>query len=112
MHNWHDEIFAYFDQPVTNAYTESANNLIRARLGRSYSFEVLRATVSDLSKNAVTRGRPKNWKRPVMGPNRLRLSCKTGWCIVCSRECPLTRSGAMPLQSALWVSALQGSSPC
>ncbi len=45
MHNWHDEIFAYFDQPVTNAYTESANNLIRAmqRLGRGYSFEVLRA---------------------------------------------------------------------
>lgn len=45
MHNWHDEIFAYFDQPVTNAYTESANNLIRVmqRLGRGYSFEVLRA---------------------------------------------------------------------
>lgn len=45
MHNWNDEIFAYFDQSVTNAYTESTNNLIRAmqRLGRGYSFEVLRA---------------------------------------------------------------------
>ncbi len=26
MHNWNDEIFTYFDQSVTNAYTESANN--------------------------------------------------------------------------------------
>lgn len=45
MSNWRAEIFAYYDQPVTNAYTESANNLIRAmqRLGRGYSFEVLRA---------------------------------------------------------------------
>ncbi len=45
MQNWHDEIFTYFDHPVTNAYTESANNLIRAmqRMGRGYSFAVLRA---------------------------------------------------------------------
>lgn len=43
--NWHQEIFAYFDQPVTNAYTESVNNLIRAiqRQGRGYTFDVLRA---------------------------------------------------------------------
>jgi transposase len=43
--NWETEIMAYFDHPVTNAYTESLNNLIRAvnRCGRGYSFEALRA---------------------------------------------------------------------
>ena len=36
MRNWETEIFAYFDHPITNAYTESLNNLIRLtnRLGR------------------------------------------------------------------------------
>jgi len=45
MGNWHDEVFAYFDHPITNAYTESLNNLIRvvSRVGRGYSFEALRA---------------------------------------------------------------------
>lgn len=45
--NWKDEIFAYFDHPVTNAYTESLNNLIRFvnREGRGYSFDVLRAKI-------------------------------------------------------------------
>lgn len=45
MANWRDEVFAYFDHPITNAYTESVNNLVRAmnRMGRGYSFEVIRA---------------------------------------------------------------------
>jgi transposase len=45
--NWHDEIFAYFDHPITNAYTESLNSLIRVinRNGRGYSFDALRAKV-------------------------------------------------------------------
>lgn len=45
MEEWGDEIFAYFDHRVTNAYTESLNGLTRVanRLGRGYSFEVLRA---------------------------------------------------------------------
>lgn len=45
MKNWHNEIFTYFEIPLTNAYTESFNNLIRItnRIGRGYSFEVLRA---------------------------------------------------------------------
>ncbi|WP_150138579.1 ISL3 family transposase [Candidatus Enterovibrio escicola] len=45
MGNWHNEVFAYFDHPITNAYTESLNNLIRVmnRTGRGYSFEALRA---------------------------------------------------------------------
>lgn len=45
MHNWHEEIFSYFEHPITNAYTESVNNLAKAmnRMGRGYSFEVIRA---------------------------------------------------------------------
>ena len=49
--NWQPYILNYFDhpvnQPITNAYTESLNNLIRVmnRLGRGYSFEALRAKI-------------------------------------------------------------------
>ncbi len=47
VENWKDEIFAYFDRRLTNAYTESLNNLIRLinRVGRGYSFEALRAKI-------------------------------------------------------------------
>lgn len=43
--HWQQDILAYFDHPVTNAYRESLNSLIRAtdRMGRGYSFAVLRA---------------------------------------------------------------------
>lgn len=39
------DVFNFFDYPITNAYTESINNLIKLenRMGRGYSFEVLRA---------------------------------------------------------------------
>lgn len=45
--NWTPHILNYFDHPVTNAYTESLNNLIRVmnRLGRGYSFEALRGKI-------------------------------------------------------------------
>lgn len=45
MHNWHQQVFNYFDHRITNAYTESINNLIKGmnRMGRGYSFDVLRA---------------------------------------------------------------------
>ena len=45
--NWRKEIFNYFDHPITNAYTESLNNLIRLmhRIGRGYSFDALRAKI-------------------------------------------------------------------
>jgi transposase len=45
--NWEPYIVNYFSHPVTNAYTESLNNLIRVmnRLGRGYSFEALRAKI-------------------------------------------------------------------
>lgn len=47
MSNWHDEVFAYFDHPITNAYTELFNNFNRVanRAGRGYSFEALRAKI-------------------------------------------------------------------
>ncbi|WP_051005468.1 transposase [Sulfobacillus thermosulfidooxidans] len=43
--HWEPQILVYFDHPVTNAYTESLNHLIRVvdRLGRGYRFEALRA---------------------------------------------------------------------
>lgn len=47
MTNWEEEIFNYFTSPITNAYTESLNRLIKTmnHIGRGYSFEVLRAKV-------------------------------------------------------------------
>lgn len=40
-------ILGYFDHPITDAYTESRNQLIRVvnRPGRGYSFEALRAKI-------------------------------------------------------------------
>lgn len=45
--NWQPYIVEYFNHPVTNAYTESLNSIIRVmnRLGRGYSFEALRAKI-------------------------------------------------------------------
>lgn len=47
LKNWHEEIFNYFDHPITNAYTECLNGLIRVmnRMGRGYSFDALRAKI-------------------------------------------------------------------
>jgi transposase len=67
--NWQPEILAYFDHPVTNAYTESLNNLIRVmnRLGRGYSFEALRAKIL-FSEGAHKKqvARPKFERRPAV----------------------------------------------
>jgi transposase len=43
--NWEHWILNYFVHPVTNAYTECLNSLIRVvdRTGRGYSFKILRA---------------------------------------------------------------------
>lgn len=43
--NWRTEIFAFFDHPFTNAYTEARNRLVKdlSRAGRGYSFEKIRA---------------------------------------------------------------------
>lgn len=64
--NWSPYIFSYFDHPITNAYTESLNNLIRVmnRLGRGYSFEALRAKIL-FSEGAhkISKPRPKFERR-------------------------------------------------
>src|SRR5690606_27201163 len=43
--SWWGEIFNFYDHQVTNAYTESTNRLAKDmnRMGRGYSFEVMRA---------------------------------------------------------------------
>ena len=47
MTNWEEEVFNYFTSPITNAYTESLNRLIKTtnHIGRGYSFEALRAKI-------------------------------------------------------------------
>ena len=47
MKNWREEILNYFDYPITNAYTESLNGVAKvvSRMGRGYSFDVIRAKV-------------------------------------------------------------------
>jgi transposase len=67
--NWQPHILAYFEHPVTNAYTESLNSLIRVmnRLGRGYSFEALRAKI--LFTEGVhksERARPKFKRREAL----------------------------------------------
>jgi hypothetical protein len=65
VNNWLSEIMTYFDHQVTNAYTESLNNLIRFvdRQGRGYSFEALRAKV--LYTNGVHKVKREKFRRQV-----------------------------------------------
>lgn len=55
MTNWKEEIFNYFNVPITNAYTESLNNLIKVmnKVGRGYSFEALRAKILFTKNNPL-----------------------------------------------------------
>lgn len=52
MQNWETEILAYWDHPVTNAYTEAANGVLKVinRTGRGYSFPVIRARILEMQK--------------------------------------------------------------
>ncbi len=45
--NWEEHILNYFDSPITNAYTEAMNGVIKLvnRKGRGYSFDVIRAKI-------------------------------------------------------------------
>ncbi|MGE4271091.1 MAG: ISL3 family transposase [Acidithiobacillus sp.] len=62
--NWREEILAYFDWRLTNACAESVNNLIRVanRMGRGYSFEVLRSRI--LLTNHAGHKKKKLYARP------------------------------------------------
>jgi len=63
--NWQPFILNYFEHPVTNAYTESLNSLIRvmSRLGRGYSFEALRAKILFTEGVHAKNKRPKFQRR-------------------------------------------------
>lgn len=71
MKNWEQEVFSYFDHPITNAYTESLNSLIRVinRLGRGYSFEALRAKI--LFTEGVKKKSKPTYSRYGFGNNRM-----------------------------------------
>jgi transposase len=61
VHNHYEDIFAYWDSPfpITNAYTEAMNGLIKMsnRLGRGYSYEMIRAkTLYSKTARKVSRG--------------------------------------------------------
>lgn len=73
LRNWWTEIFNYYDCPKTNAYTESVNNLAKGmnRMGRGYSFEVIRARLlydDDAREGARTTVRKKRRvQKPTFG---------------------------------------------
>ena len=56
--NWKGEIFAWWDYPVTNAYTEAIAGLVKLtnHTGRGYSFKAIRAKL--LYSNLPTFHRP------------------------------------------------------
>ncbi len=79
VNNWMPEIMAYFEHPVTNAYTESLNNLIRVmnRLGRGYSFEALRAKI--LFTEGVAKTNKPKFQRPAREENASAYNCVTSF---------------------------------
>lgn len=52
LKNWREHILAYFDNPITNGYTEALNGVAKVinRQGRGYSFEVIRARVLGMAE--------------------------------------------------------------
>ena len=64
--SWQPFILEYLNHPITNAYTESLNSLIRVmnRLGRGYSFEALRAKILfSKGSHKIVQSRPKFERR-------------------------------------------------
>lgn len=63
VNNWEEEIFICFNSPITNAYTESLNHLIKTmnHVGRGYSFEALRAKIlfTQVSRKVKKKKKPK-----------------------------------------------------
>lgn len=74
--NWTPWILEYFNHPITNAYTESLNSLIRVmnRLGRGYSFEALRAKIlfaEGVHKRTNSRPKFERKKAPTQAFNEI-----------------------------------------
>lgn len=69
LDNWGDEIFAYFDYngTISNAFTEAKNGALKVanRVGRGYSFSVIRAKV--LFAEQIARKYPR--RRKPFQPN-------------------------------------------
>jgi len=69
----HEDIFNYFDFPITNAYTEAMNGVIKIanRMGRGYSYDIIRARLlyakvgSQTGRVITHSGTPKSITDPV-----------------------------------------------
>lgn len=69
VNNWEEEIFNYFDERVTNAFTECANGLakITNRTGRGHSFAVIRFKVLFAHKLEAFKRRSIRSRMAVLG---------------------------------------------
>lgn len=69
LRSWWTEIFNYYDCPISNAYTESINNIAKGmnRMGRGYSLEVIRARLlyDEKARAAGTKTVRKKVRKPV-----------------------------------------------
>ena len=74
MSRWEKEVFNYFslETRVTNAFTESANRLIKdkQRSARGLSFEVCRAKILFAQKHKIVKPKPKK-QSPFEGMGRM-----------------------------------------
>lgn len=77
--NWRNEIFAYFDYPASNGFTENRNGIIKManRAGRGYSFDAIRA------KALLTK------------------SHKVANCTICGKEVPAKSMSEITFESRL-----------
>lgn len=102
VNNWMPEIMAYFEHPVTNAYTESLNNPIRVmnRMGRGYSFEALRAKI--LFTEGVAKTKKPKFQRPRHEESMSAYECFTSF----SRMGPSTISEERELNFGADISTL------
>lgn len=68
--NWKDAIFNYFDAPVTNAYTEALNGIMKIanRNGRGYSFEAIRAKMLYQERHMYRRSYRNGWQTEIIEP--------------------------------------------
>lgn len=85
LRNWWTEILNDFERPVTNGYAESVNHLAKGlnRMGRGYSFDVIRARLpfdSDAARTGVGPCARKCAAAPLQGLTRpsLRESHRLG----------------------------------
>lgn len=72
LNNWWQEIFNFYEQPVTNGYTEAINGIAKNinRMGRGYSFEVIRARLL-FDETAMRAGRATVRKKPRRTPDQM-----------------------------------------